>query len=303
MSDDEVLEPEPEESGDPTPSFLAEARSIITSAVGVVLQRLVVIDEEVELASWRRFRRTIITGAVFFILMDRALDLAFRLHVDSAAGSTSGFNQVFSLISGWGFDVRQILFQLIWDSITLAPIALLIIFSAAYFVQKFLTRDEQSSNLVTLAQPIAIVWVQRLVFAGFFISLSDIFWRWQALIFPVGSPDQLSIDPSVLPPFRGDFGVSIILDEYNPLLFGSDTAQWLGVFTAAIGIGLIIYSYFLFKGTLTRLYADLRGYELWIALGILAFHFEILVYVATRGVTESPLGGLYWRIAQYIINL
>jgi hypothetical protein len=87
------------------------------------------------------------------------------------------------------------------------------------------------------------------------------------------------------------------------LLFGSDTAQWLGVFTAAIGIGLIIYSYFLFKGTLTRLYADLRGYELWIALGILAFHFEILVYVATRGVTESPLGGLYWRIAQYIINL
>jgi hypothetical protein len=277
MSDDEYLEPEPDsEAIDPTPSFLAEARSILISAVGVTFQKFVVIDDEVELASWRRFRRTIITGAVLIILMNRGLDLAFRLHVDSAAGSSSELNQVLSLTSSLGFDVRQFLFQLFWDSITLAPIALLVVFSAAYFLEKFLLRDDRSSDFVILAQPMALVWMQRLVFAGFFISLSDIFWRW--------------------------WGGASFLGE-SVLFFGSDTAEWLYVLTAAIGIGLIIYSYFLLKGTLTRLYTDLRGYELWVALGILAFHFEILFYVATRGVSESPLGGLYWRIAQYIINL
>jgi hypothetical protein len=142
------------------------------------------------------------------------------------------------------------------------------------------------------------------VFAGFFISLSDIFWRWSDVALYLAPRVSGALDQSAITSLsQGEAVLNVYPITDNPLLFGSDTAQWLGVFTAAIGIGLIIYSYFLFKGTLTRLYADLRGYELWIALGILAFHFEILFYVATRGVTESPLGGLYWRIAQYLINL
>jgi hypothetical protein len=293
MSDGEVLEPEPDESDgeaiDPAPSFLAEARSILISAVGVTFQRFIVIDDEVELASWRRFRRTIVTGAILIILMDRGLDLAFRLHVGTSPEDFLGLNYLMSVMSGLSYrelstlsvdvDIREILALFIWQLLTILPIALLIGFSATYFLEKFLSQDERSSDLATLAQPIAIVWVQRLVFAGLFITLSDIFVRWWALGFATNSTPE------------------------EQLLFGSDTAEWLYILTAAIGIGLIIYSYFLFKRTLTRLYADLRGYELWIALGILAFHFEILFYVATRGVIESPLGGLYWRIAQYIINL